>query len=98
VRDELAAETHGVASAELAAHAWGRIGLTDAVTRESLEGFVASAPQAGFLRNASDLARLLVQGAPTDGTTLTDRVIADRDRLNRDPENLLRSGREDGTP
>jgi NitT/TauT family transport system substrate-binding protein len=61
VRDELAAETHGAVAAELVAHAWGRIGLTDTVTRESLEGFVASARQAGFLRNAPDLGRLVVQ-------------------------------------
>lgn len=61
VRDELAAETHGAVSADLVAHAWGRITVTDSVTQDSLAAFVANAQQAGFLRNAPDLSRLVGQ-------------------------------------
>ena len=61
VRAELAEETHGAVSADLIAHAWGRIGLTGEVAQSSLEGFVGRAQQAGFLRNAPDLSRLFEQ-------------------------------------
>jgi NitT/TauT family transport system substrate-binding protein len=61
VRDELAEETHGQIAAAAVAHAWGRIGLSADISRDVLEQFVAKAKQAGFLRNAPDLSRLVVQ-------------------------------------
>jgi NitT/TauT family transport system substrate-binding protein len=61
VRDELAEETHGQIAAATVEHAWGRIGLSAEVTRDSLDQFVANAQKAGFLRNAPDLSRLVVQ-------------------------------------
>lgn len=61
VRAELAAETHGEVSASLVAHAWARIGLTDAIDPAVLAQFVADAQTAGFLRNAPDLGRLVVK-------------------------------------
>jgi len=59
VRDELAAETHTQVSAELVAHAWGRIVLATRVNRAALDIFAARAREAGFLRTAPDLSRLL---------------------------------------
>jgi NitT/TauT family transport system substrate-binding protein len=59
VRDELAAETHAQVSLDLVAHAWPRIVVVTAVNSLALQGFVAKAQQAGFLRNAPGLARLL---------------------------------------
>lgn len=61
VRDELAAETHGQIAASVVAHAWGRIGLSADLARDGLERFVANAQAAGFLRNAPNLSRLIVQ-------------------------------------
>ncbi|MDP9291033.1 MAG: ABC transporter substrate-binding protein [Verrucomicrobiota bacterium] len=60
VQAEVAEETKGKVSAELIAHAWKRITLTNEITRESLENFVAKAKAAGFMRDAPDLGRLLV--------------------------------------
>lgn len=57
--EELREETHGKLSAELIAHAWKRIGLTNDVRREAMETFVANAKAAGFLRDAPDLSRLI---------------------------------------
>ena len=45
------AETKGQMSAELIAHAWKRIVLTNDVRRDALEKFVADAKAAGFLRD-----------------------------------------------
>ena len=59
VRDELTAETHTQVTLDLVTHAWPRIVIVTDVTRLALQGFVAKAQQAGFLRNAPDLARLL---------------------------------------
>ena len=59
VRDELAAETRTEIRPALIAHAWGRITLTPAVSRDALAQFVAKAREAGFLRSAPDLARLV---------------------------------------
>ena len=59
VRDELAAETHTQIGADLVTHAWARIVLTTDVNRAALESFVSKAQQAGFLRGAPDLARLV---------------------------------------
>jgi NitT/TauT family transport system substrate-binding protein len=60
-REELAAETHGQIAAATVAHAWARIGLSAEISRDQLDQFVANAQKAGFLRNAPDLARLVVQ-------------------------------------
>ncbi len=60
VREELAEETHGQVSADLVAHAWGRIGLTDKIDPAALAQFVGDAKAAGFLRNVPDLGRLVV--------------------------------------
>lgn len=59
VREELAAETHTQVNADLIAHAWSRITLTNKVNRAELERFVTSAQKAGFLRAAPDLSRLV---------------------------------------
>ena len=61
---ELKAETKGQISAELIAHAWKRIVLTNDVRREALEKFVADAKAAGFLRDVPDLARLIEKHPP----------------------------------
>ena len=58
-RDELAALTRTDLKPDLVARAWSRIVLTSAVSREALEGFVAKARAAGFLRAAPDLSRLI---------------------------------------
>jgi NitT/TauT family transport system substrate-binding protein len=59
VRDELEAETHTQVSADLIAHAWPRIVLTNEVRRADLDRFVEKARQAGFMRTAPDLTRLV---------------------------------------
>ena len=59
MRDELAAQTRTEVKAELIARAWGRIVLTPYVSRQALESFVAKARDAGFLRTAPDLSRLI---------------------------------------
>ncbi len=59
VREELEAETHTQVSADLIAHAWPRIVLTNEVRRADLDRFVEKARQAGFMRTAPDLARLV---------------------------------------
>lgn len=59
VISELQAETKGQISAELIAHAWKRIVLTNEVRRDALEKFVADAKAAGFLRDVPDLTRLI---------------------------------------
>jgi NitT/TauT family transport system substrate-binding protein len=59
VRDELAAETHTQVSLDLVVRAWERIVLATEVSRAALEDFAAKARQAGFLRTAPDLSRLL---------------------------------------
>ena len=43
----------------LISHAWARIALTPQVSRDALERFVAKAREAGFLRSAPDLSRLV---------------------------------------
>ncbi|MBN9561800.1 MAG: ABC transporter substrate-binding protein [Alphaproteobacteria bacterium] len=59
VRDELSAEMRSEVSSKLVAHAWDRIVPTSAVSPEALVHFVADARQAGFLRTAPDLSRLV---------------------------------------
>ena len=59
VRRELSAQTRTEVKPELITRAWARIVLTPAVSRDALEGFVAKAKDAGFLRTAPDLSRLV---------------------------------------
>ena len=59
VRDELAAETRTQVGPDLIAHAWSRIVVTNEVSRTALDAFVTKAKQAGFLRAAPNLARLV---------------------------------------
>jgi NitT/TauT family transport system substrate-binding protein len=59
VHDELATETHTQVSPDLIAHAWNRIVLTNNISRAPLDSLVAKARQAGFLRSAPDLSRLV---------------------------------------
>ncbi len=59
VRDELSAEMRSEVSTKLVAHAWGRIVPTSTVSPQALVHFVADARQAGFLRTAPDLSRLV---------------------------------------
>lgn len=61
VQDELNAETAGKIAPALIAHAWNRIILTNDVSREALDKFVANARSAGFLRQVPDLSQLIVQ-------------------------------------
>jgi NitT/TauT family transport system substrate-binding protein len=61
VQEELTAETKGKIAPALIAHAWDRIILTNDVSRDALEKFVANAKAAGFLREAPDLSQLIVQ-------------------------------------
>ena len=61
VQYELNAETRGKISPALIAHAWPRIILTNDVSRDGLDKFVANARAAGFLRQVPDLSQLLVQ-------------------------------------
>jgi len=60
VEYELDAETKGKISPALIAHAWNRIILTNDVSRDSLEKFVANAQAAGFLHEVPDLSQLIV--------------------------------------
>jgi NitT/TauT family transport system substrate-binding protein len=59
VINELQEETRGKISAELIAHAWKRISLTNDIHREALDKFVTNAKAAGFLRDVPDLSRLI---------------------------------------
>ena len=59
VRDELAALTRREVPAELLERSWGRLQLTNEVSRASLEEFVSDAQDAGFIKTKVDLARLL---------------------------------------
>jgi NitT/TauT family transport system substrate-binding protein len=59
VQAELVEETRGKIAPELIARAWKRIVLTNEISRESLDKFVANAKAAGFLRDVPDLERLI---------------------------------------
>jgi len=59
VREELTAETRTEIKPALVSRAWTRIMLTSQVSRGVLERFVVKAKEAGFLRTAPDLARLV---------------------------------------
>ncbi len=58
-REELAAETRTEIKPALVARAWSRITLTPRVSRDALERFAAKAREAGFLRSAPNLSRLV---------------------------------------
>jgi NitT/TauT family transport system substrate-binding protein len=59
IRDELAAEMRAEIKPELISRGWARIILTSEVSRDALEAFVIKARDAGFLRSAPDLSRLV---------------------------------------
>jgi NitT/TauT family transport system substrate-binding protein len=60
VEDELKAETQGKIAPALIAHAWNNITLTNDVSSDSLQKFVAGAQAAGFLHQVPDLSQLIV--------------------------------------
>jgi len=59
IRDELRAQTRAEVSAELTARAWQRMTLTDETSLPAFQHMLSSAQQAGFLRGAPDLSRLI---------------------------------------
>ena len=59
VRDELFAETRTEVKPALVAHAWPRIVVSAKIDHEPLDSFVTKAKEAGFLRTAPDLSRLI---------------------------------------
>jgi NitT/TauT family transport system substrate-binding protein len=59
VREELIAETRTDVKAALVARAWPRIVVTGKITQGPLDLFVRKAKEAGFLRTAPDLSRLI---------------------------------------
>ncbi len=58
-REELEAETHAKFAPELVVSSWNRIVLTSDASLDALKALIASAQSVGFLRNASDLSRLV---------------------------------------
>lgn len=58
-REELTAETRTEVKPQGIEKAWSRITLTPTVSRGTLESFVVKAKEAGFLRSAPDLGRLI---------------------------------------
>lgn len=59
VKAELGEEMKKEMSADLVAHAWKRVILTNDISLESLDKFVKSAQSVGFLKDAPDLGRLV---------------------------------------
>jgi len=59
IRDELRAQTRAEVSAELTARAWQRMTLTHETSLPAFQHMLGSAQQAGFLRTAPDLSRLI---------------------------------------
>ena len=59
IRDELRAQTRAEVSAELTARAWQRMTLTHETSLPAFQHMLSSAQQAGFLRTAPDLSRLI---------------------------------------
>ena len=59
VREELIVETRSNVGAALVARAWPRIVVTAKISGEPLDLFVTKAKEAGFLRTAPDLSRLV---------------------------------------
>jgi NitT/TauT family transport system substrate-binding protein len=61
VEYELTQETRGKIPPNLISHAWDHIILTNDISRDALDKFVANAQAAGFLRRTPDLSQLLAQ-------------------------------------
>jgi NitT/TauT family transport system substrate-binding protein len=59
IRDELKAATRTEISEEVVARAFGRMTLTNATSLPAFQSMLSSAQQAGFLRGAPDLSRLI---------------------------------------
>jgi NitT/TauT family transport system substrate-binding protein len=59
VQAELSEEVKREVPADLVAHAWKRIILTNDVSQGAFEKWVASAQKAGFMKDAPDLGRLV---------------------------------------
>lgn len=59
VKAELSEEMKKEISADLIAHAWKRVILTNDISRASLEKFVANAKASGLMRDVPDLGRLI---------------------------------------
>jgi NitT/TauT family transport system substrate-binding protein len=59
IRDELRTQTRAEVSAELTARAWQRMTLTSEISLQAFQFMLSSAQQAGFLRAAPDLSRLI---------------------------------------
>ena len=59
IREELAAEMRAEIKPALISRAWTRIILTSEISTNALKDFVAKAKDAGFLRSAPDLSRLV---------------------------------------
>jgi NitT/TauT family transport system substrate-binding protein len=59
IRDELRAQTRAEMSPELVARAWRRMTVTNDTSPQAFQSMLSSAQQAGFLRGAPDLSRLL---------------------------------------
>ena len=59
VRAELSAEMRRDVSAELIAHAWKRIQLTNDVKQPDFQTYVSNAQKAGFMKDAPNLSRLV---------------------------------------
>jgi NitT/TauT family transport system substrate-binding protein len=59
IRDELRAQTRAEVSAELVARAWQRMTLTNETSLAAFQSMLSGAQQAGFLRTAPELSRLI---------------------------------------
>ena len=59
IRDELRPPTRAEKSAELVARAWGRMTVTNDTAPQAFQHMLSGAQQAGFLRGAPDLSRLI---------------------------------------
>ena len=59
IRDELRAQTRAEVSVELVARAWQRMTPTNETSLQAFQFMLSSAQQAGFLRAAPDLSRLI---------------------------------------
>ena len=59
IRDELRAQTRAEVSAELVARAWQRMSVTNETSLAAFQSMLSGAQQAGFLRTAPELSRLI---------------------------------------
>jgi NitT/TauT family transport system substrate-binding protein len=60
VTEELAAETQSAVKPELIAHCWPRLHFTSKISLPPLQSFVKAAQDAGFLKDAGDISKLVV--------------------------------------